>query len=347
MNGKSYTVMPGWAILMKDIGLNPPDVLKIAGLPLDTLVNDSSLNSVQMYALWNAMDGLYTGPALPVAICQAISVEAFDPVLFAATCSPNLLTAARRLAQHKPLIGPLTLDIDDSGSFVTFSMNFPDSPPPPQVMSLTELGFWVQLATICTRNKARAHTVTSPTLPANQEPFAEYFGTEITESSKHSITFSRADATRPFLTVNDAMWEFFEPELRRRLAELEPHSSTVERVKACLLEQLPAGSGTVDSVARELAISSRTLQRRLKAEGTAFQLVLDDTRESLARHYLAASDLPTHEISFLLGYNDIRSFYRAFQQWTGHTPSAARISEQRNKHIATSRDIASSNLGAV
>ena len=80
----------------------------------------------------------------------------------------------------------------------------------------------------------------------------------------------------------------------------------------------------MSAVARELAMSTRTLQRRLKDEGTTFQDILGDTRESLARHYLSASDMPTSEISFLLGYDDPRSFYRAFNTWTGTTPQALR-----------------------
>ena len=80
----------------------------------------------------------------------------------------------------------------------------------------------------------------------------------------------------------------------------------------------------MEAVARELAMSTRTLQRRLKGEGTSFQAVLGETRESLARHYLANSEMSAGEISFLLGYEDPRSFYRAFHDWTGLTPQVVR-----------------------
>ena len=78
------------------------------------------------------------------------------------------------------------------------------------------------------------------------------------------------------------------------------------------------------AVARDLAMSTRTLQRRLRAEGTTFQRTLNATRQSLALHYLAESDLSAGEISFLLGYEDTRSFYRAFHAWSGQTPKLAR-----------------------
>lgn len=92
-------------------------------------------------------------------------------------------------------------------------------------------------------------------------------------------------------------------------------------------ESLPARSCRVrnpEAVAHDLTMSARTLQRRLRAEGTTFQSVLESTRESLARHYLAESELSAGEISFLLGYADPRSFYRAVQAWTGLTPQLVR-----------------------
>lgn len=138
------------------------------------------------------------------------------------------------------------------------------------------------------------------------------------------IAFAARDAERLFVTANEQMWEFFEPELRRRLSDLEGRSSLTERVRCALLELLPAGVFSLGAVAAELAVSPRTLQRRLRAEGTTFQATLDATRESLARHYLTQSSVSAGEISVLLGYEDSNSFYRAFQSWTGQTPASAR-----------------------
>jgi AraC-like DNA-binding protein len=70
------------------------------------------------------------------------------------------------------------------------------------------------------------------------------------------------------------------------------------------------GAGTAQAVARELAVSTRTLQRRLHAERTSFQAVRTATRESLARHYLGQGRLSGAEIAFLLGYGEPTSFYR-------------------------------------
>jgi AraC-like DNA-binding protein len=132
------------------------------------------------------------------------------------------------------------------------------------------------------------------------------------------------DATLPFLTEDESMWNFFAPELRRRLAELEASATTADRVRTALHERLPAGESSINAVARQLVMSPRTLQRQLQTEGTSYQAVLTGTREELAHRYLADRSLTVPQIAYLLAYNDTNSFYRAFRQWTGATPEKTR-----------------------
>jgi AraC-like DNA-binding protein len=120
------------------------------------------------------------------------------------------------------------------------------------------------------------------------------------------------------------MWQVFEPELRRRLSQLDATASTSERVRAVLLELLPGNEATIEKTAERLGMSKRTLQRRLEDEGENFRALINTCRENLARHYLRNTSLPGYEIAFLLGFEDPNSFYRAFMAWTGQTPETAR-----------------------
>ena len=140
---------------------------------------------------------------------------------------------------------------------------------------------------------------------------------------------SAEDAERPFLTANEQMWTFFEPELRRRLSELDEAATMSDRVSSVLLEMLPGGHSSIQEVSRQLRVSTRTLQRRLKGEGTNFQHILNQNRERLARHYLKNSSMSGAEISFLLGFDEPNSFFRAFQHWTGQTPERVRAAYQQ------------------
>lgn len=87
-----------------------------------------------------------------------------------------------------------------------------------------------------------------------------------------------------------------------------------------------AGEGmpSIEAVARRLAMSERTLRRRLAAEGTGFQDVVDRFRESRARELLVYSREPVEQIADRLGYRESSSFIHAFKRWTGVTPGAFR-----------------------
>lgn len=128
-----------------------------------------------------------------------------------------------------------------------------------------------------------------------------------------------------YCSRNESMWEFFEPELKRRLSMMETDDSCAARVRSALMELLPSGECTIDDVAKKLGYSKRSLQRKLQEEDTNFQKQLNHTRELLARTYLANTDMTTEDIAFLLGYQERGSFLRAFTVWTGQT-----VNEYRN-----------------
>jgi AraC-like DNA-binding protein len=86
-------------------------------------------------------------------------------------------------------------------------------------------------------------------------------------------------------------------------------------------------------------MSSRTLQRRLAADGATFQQLLQEARRELARHYLLHSSLELSETAYLLGYEDSHSFFRAFHDWEGDSPG-----EWRARHARSARSRAAARL---
>ncbi len=326
-HANAFAVHPGWRLLLNDIGLDVTNVLRRADLPEDLFSRPSaSLSTAEYYRLWRALDEEADDPRLPIRIGGAISVEAFDAPIFAALCSPNLNIAARRLSRYKRLIGPMALHVDEGSTATKIEIEWLDkAEEPPPALIATELVFFVQLARLATREHVRPLAVATPRLPEPADAYSEYFGQQVQIGPRNSVTFSAVDAARPFLTANEKMWEFFQPELRKRLSALDETATVADRVRGALLELLPAGSSSLKAVSKKLAVSTRTLQRRLRGEGRSFQLVLDATREELARHYLTSSRMSGSEISFLLGFEDPNSFFRAFHAWTGETPEQARL----------------------
>ena len=315
-----------WKMLILDMGYAPADVLSLARLPGDLFARpDASLSPEQYFDLWCGLEQAAGSDELALKLAQVMSVEAFDPALFACLCSPDLNTALQRLAHYKRLIGPMNMRVDicEDRTQVTLSC-YGHSRPIPRSLGMSELVFFTQLARLATRERIEPLTASVPDLPADVAAYKAYLGCALGASEHIQIGFSAQDARRPFLTDNMAMWAAFEPALKSRLSELDAQASLRERVGAVLLETLPAGISSIDAVAQRLAISKRSLQRQLAEESVGFQEVLSEVRQALAQHYLSRTDISAGEISWLLGFQESNSFIRAFRNWTGTTPAAFR-----------------------
>ncbi|WP_371227128.1 AraC family transcriptional regulator ligand-binding domain-containing protein [Pseudomonas sp. QE6] len=326
---KHFTVHAGWKLIISDLGIAPGDLLALAELPADLFSRkDASLSPSEYFRLFQGLEQLVGESHLPLRLGGAISVEAFDPSLFACLCSPDLNVALTRLAEYKRLCGPLALDVFVSEAHTEIFIEcYGYDRPLPRSLCAMELIFLTHLARLATRQKISPLEAELVALPSQVEPCEAFLGCHLQPGDRNRIRFSAEDAARPFLTENIAMWQFFEPELQTRLSKLESGASTRERVRSALLDMLPSGRSGIDDVSNRLAMSKRSLQRHLADEALSYQDVLNDTREDLARYYLSRSPLSPGEISFLIGFQDANSFLRAFKAWTGLTPG-----EYRSQH---------------
>ncbi|HEY6305659.1 MAG TPA: AraC family transcriptional regulator [Candidatus Angelobacter sp.] len=98
----------------------------------------------------------------------------------------------------------------------------------------------------------------------------------------------------------------------------------VDRMKTMVRQAVLDRSSDVRTVSRRLGLGPRTLQRRLRVEGTTYQQLLGRIREELAKEYLREGHRSLGEIADLLGFAQPSEFHRAFRQWTGTTPGQYR-----------------------
>lgn len=322
----TYALDSTWRLLLRDLGVPADRVLRRAGLPEDLLARPAvRLEAPAFYRFWAGLEAELADPLLPIRLCRALRSEGFSPALFAALCSPNLQVAVQRIAAYKKLVAPMRLQLHQGEEAFSIELLWTHARlQPPDALVVTELLFFVTLARIGTREPLVPLQVMTTRPPVQADAYRQFLGTPPVRGDAHRLVFAAADALRPFLTSNDSLWSAFEPELRTRLAELEAQVSVGQRVRAVLLEALPSGQADIDHVASRLAMSRRSLQRHLEAEGCSYQQLLRDTRLSLAQHYLSKTGLSAAEISFLLGFDEPNSFYRAFRNWTGRTPEGSR-----------------------
>lgn len=330
MHSTSYALDSTWRPLLKDLGVSSVNVLRRAGLAEDLLNRPGiRLEAHDFHRFWEGIDSELADPELPLKLCRAVRSESFSPPLFAALCSPNLLIALQRIARFKALVAPMRLELGEDHHQVAVWLVWPDkSGVPPASLVLTELLFIVALARMGTREHVRPVSVMTTAPPSDQEAYMDFLGVRIQKGQRHGVVVSRSDAIWPFLTSNEGLWAAFEPELRNRLAQLDASVTIGQRVRSVLLEALPGGGVEMDAVAQRIGMSRRSLQRHLEAEGLTYTDLLQSTRHALAQHYLLKTDLPLAEISFLLGFEEPNSFFRAFRGWAGRSPESFRQSSR-------------------
>lgn len=322
-----YPMMQGWNLLLNDLDIDPSEVLQLAELPKDLFnKSNATITKRNYFKLWHVLDLLSKNQELGLKYAQAFSIEGFDAPMFASVCSPNLNVALERLQKFKPLIAPMRLKLDINAETTSLTVETLDNADKiSHTMAMCELVFFIQLTRTTTRDHIVPVEIYTPAECKNKDAYKMFFGTKVQQSDKLKLVFSATDAQKPFLTENNSMWQFFEPELKNRLSKLSENDNIKQRVKSALLELLPSGQASIDMVAKALAMSKRTLQRKLSTDNVTYQSILNETRKELAQYYLTQSTTSFMEIAFLLGFQEATSFYRAFSSWTGKTPEQYRI----------------------
>ena len=137
------------------------------------------------------------------------------------------------------------------------------------------------------------------------------------------LTLPRDVLDLPVRTADAAATRFAQEQCEQMLARLDRQGRLAEMV-ADLARRRGGGYRTLTEVARDLAVTPRTLERRLATSGTTYRALVDDLRRTQAEELLERPDLSIEEISQRLGYTEAANFGRAFKRWTGVSPGAWR-----------------------
>jgi AraC-like DNA-binding protein len=171
--------------------------------------------------------------------------------------------------------------------------------------------------------KIKPLMVTLPYSPSDQPEYSRVLRcTAIEQADTYTMTFDDRFWDAPILTANYELQAI----LLQKATDLSQKFSSSQRLKERIGSYLTAnaylGIPTLDELAANFNTSSRSLQRKLQDEGVTYQQLADSIRKSLATHYLESGKHPIKEISYLLGYNELSAFNRAFKRWTGTTPGS-------------------------
>jgi AraC-like DNA-binding protein len=124
----------------------------------------------------------------------------------------------------------------------------------------------------------------------------------------------------PVRGADSTLLKVLERACQKILGPIPKNRDIVHELRQLIVNRLAKETLGLGHLARELNMSSKTLERRLAERGVTFSTLLDDVRSGLAKRYLADTDLRLGQIAYLTGYSEPAALVRAFKRWTGTTP---------------------------
>jgi AraC-like DNA-binding protein len=278
-------------------------------------------------ALEGAADA-FSEPHLSLRLPADLPLRRYGLAELAARSAPTLRDGLSRMAKYAPLIHPAILcALEEGDGEARWVQRTPSRP-----RGLGRLAHEYALAYVLTV----ARRDTGELLPTARAWFAHARSPDIAPLhrffSTRQLSFGCEDSgfalPRELLELpmksGDARLLATADDLAEAALRAQPQSTSLSALAASHVESLLPNEATMSAVARAMHMSSRTLQRRLDAEGASFSEVIDEVRERLARRWLGDTARTLTEVAFDLGFSDLATFSRAFKRWTGKPPGAWR-----------------------
>jgi AraC-like DNA-binding protein len=313
------------------LGLDTSQILAAARLDPATVQDpDVRLPLEQVQALWQKAYELSRDPNLALHAIEVLPFGAYRVIDFLASSAPTIGQALAKVSDYFPIINtvvrlPYTVGPDE----VSFGIEAPSRPAtitrPYAEYTLAAVFLRTRLATNIPYPLLRVEF--SHASPADTTEHERIFQTAVVfGAASCRLVIAREVWDTPRTGGDPALFSVLETHARMLLDQLPTSPSTVDRVREAIGSELRGGDPRLESVARRLAMSPRTLQRRLADEGMFFNDLLDELRLRAAKTYLAQRDIAGAEVAYLLGFAEQSSFNHAFKRWTGRTPTEFRRS---------------------
>jgi AraC-like DNA-binding protein len=312
---------------LEESGIRVSAVLQRAGLA-PALFDEPRilLTTEELFAFWRGIGLVSPDPAIGLELGTEAKPEHFDPIGLAALATGNFGEAMRQVARYKQLTCPEEVlhEIDDDEWNIQFRWLLANDVEP-EILTDVCFAYVLSVARHGTGTRLSPLRLELVRPRSYGKMLERHFGCPILfGAARNAIVFRASDADRPFVTRNAELLAMLAPQLDEELKEHKGEETFPERVRAAIQRKLAGRRPKMQDIARELHMSSRTLQRHLQDAGYSFQQVLEEARHQLARHYLNNSLLELNETAYLLGYEDSNSFVRAFRTWEGVPPASWR-----------------------
>ncbi len=311
------------------LGVDTTAILRAAGVDRAVIEDpDGRLPREKVRDLWRQAYQATGDPDLALHAAEALRFGAYRVIDYLAASAPTVGEAIAHVSAYFPIINSaVRLPISERGPNMTMGIVCPEDPA-----HLSRPYVEYTFAAVF----LRVRQATGVRFPLTGVDMAFPAPASIAEHQRIFECPVRFGAAENVMRVGREAWDTAntraDPLLFGVLADharilgqkVPSEPEAVREVRQAIVERLNGGDLSLESVAKQLAMSPRTLQRRLREHGLGYADLLDSTRASAAKNYLSDRQISVAEVAYLLGFAEQSSFTHAFKRWTGKAPNEYR-----------------------
>lgn len=324
----SIKVIRVCALAAASRGMGPVEVAAHLGLSPEALADPHArVPCALVVRAWEEIPALTDPSAFGLEAAEMLNRAPFDVVDHVAAQGPTLRAAIGSLLRYQRLLhedADLRLAVE--GGEARMTQRLRAHPSTPRHLAEFILAAWVLRARALTGHDIIPRRVAfrhGP--PADIEPHRRLFGATLDFlAEENGVVFASSYLDVGVRGADHTLAALLDRHAADLLARLPARDTVCARLTAYLFGRTPFEIPSIQEAARALGTSARSLQRALKEEGTSYQAAVDEVRKALSMAHLRAPDRTISEVAFLVGFNEVGAFTRAFRRWTGELPSAYR-----------------------
>ncbi|WP_299756691.1 AraC family transcriptional regulator [uncultured Pontibacter sp.] len=281
--------------------------------------------------LWNTAIAATQDPDLALHVAESINPTSMGTIAYVMMNAPTLHESLLKLCKYQDIIcGAIrtSLEVQGQQALVKLQIVSPALQNPRNALD-SELVIYKNAfsALVGQELKYKQVLLAYPEPQSIKEHTRIFAGAELEFGATYGgLVFDAAYLKLPVVTANPELNQFFEQYAEEYLQKMHQPKTVRKRVQRQIAQLLKGEEPGISTVARSLAMSVRSLQGKLKEEGTTYQALLDEVRKQIAVKHLQDNQNTITDIAYLLGYSEPSVFSRSFKKWTGMAPAAYRQS---------------------
>jgi AraC-like DNA-binding protein len=298
------------------LGVDIPDLVHRVGLS----PAQSTFSTAEQMAFWRTLAEIAPRRDIGLRLGSEKTAEQRNLAELAASHAATVEEALHRIARYKRLVCAERVTVARQGDEASIQFRWVHARGPiPHLLVECVFAAVVKLVHDASGSALVPRRIELARRRADAALLEGHFGCAVAfDEPQDRLVLASEDLTRRFRPQRGEIYAELLPSLEAALADRT--LTFPDEVRDVLRRHMVGDAVTIAQVARDLALTPRTLQRRLSKEGTSYHALLDEVRRDTALRLLDATSLTEGEIAFFLGFEELNSFTRAFRAWEGTTP---------------------------